>query len=68
MPIVHIHLIKGRTVDQKRALAEGVTSVLIDTIGVAKDTVEVFLHEVEVDNVAKGGVLFVDLRKQVPKT
>jgi 4-oxalocrotonate tautomerase len=63
MPIVHIHLVKGRTVDQKRKLAEKVTAAVTETIGVKIDTVEVLLHEVEAENVAKGGVLFVDSRK-----
>jgi 4-oxalocrotonate tautomerase len=63
MPIVHIHLIKGRSIEQKRQLAEKVTAALTETIGVQRDTVEVLLHELEVDNAAKGGVLFADSRK-----
>ena len=64
MPIIHIHMIKGRTVDQKRALAQRVTSAVVDTIGVDQNTVEVLLHELEVDSAAKGGVLLLDARRQ----
>jgi 4-oxalocrotonate tautomerase len=63
MPVVHIHLMKGRSIEKKRELAEKVTSALTETIGVNRDTVEILLHEIEVDNVAKGGILFVDSRK-----
>jgi len=63
MPVVHIHLVKGRSIEKKRELAEKVTSALTETIGVNRDTVEILLHEIEVDNVAKGGILFVDSRK-----
>ncbi|MDB6086001.1 MAG: 4-oxalocrotonate tautomerase family enzyme [Gammaproteobacteria bacterium] len=63
MPIVQIHLVKGRSIEQKRKLAEKVTAALTETIGVPKDTVEILLHELEVDNVAQGGMLFADSRK-----
>jgi 4-oxalocrotonate tautomerase len=63
MPIVHIHMVKGRSIEKKRELAEKVTSVLTETIGVNRDTVEILLHEIEADNVAKGGILFADSRK-----
>ena len=63
MPIVHIHLVKGRSIEKKRELAEKVTSALTETIGVNRATVEILLHEIEVDNVAKGGILFADSRK-----
>jgi 4-oxalocrotonate tautomerase len=63
MPVVHIHLMKGRSIEKKRELAEKVTSALTETIGVNRDTVEILLHEIEVDNVAKGGILFADSRK-----
>jgi 4-oxalocrotonate tautomerase len=54
---------KGRSIEKKRELAEKVTSALTETIGVNRDTVEILLHEIEVDNVAKGGILFADSRK-----
>ena len=62
MPIVHIHIVAGRPVEKKRKLVEGVTSAIVESIGVQRDTVEILLHEAEVENVAKGGVLFVDSR------
>jgi 4-oxalocrotonate tautomerase len=63
MPIVHIHIVKGRSIDKKRELAEKVTSAVTESIGVDRETVHVLLHESEVENVAKGGILFVDSRK-----
>jgi 4-oxalocrotonate tautomerase len=63
MPVVHIHLIKGRSIEQKRQLAEKVTVALTETIGVQRDTVEVLLRELEAENAAKGGVLLADSRR-----
>jgi 4-oxalocrotonate tautomerase len=63
MPIVHIHMVKGRSIEKKRELAEKVTSAVTESIGVNRETVEVLLHESEVENVAKGGILFADSRK-----
>jgi 4-oxalocrotonate tautomerase len=63
MPIVHIHIVKGRSIDKKRELAKKVTSAVTESIGVDRETVHVLLHESEVENVAKGGILFVDSRK-----
>jgi 4-oxalocrotonate tautomerase len=63
MPIVHIHILKGRSIDRKRELAEKVTSAVTESIGVDRETVHVLLHESEVENVAKSGILFADSRK-----
>jgi 4-oxalocrotonate tautomerase len=63
MPIVHIHILKGRSIDRKRELAEKVTSAVTESIGVDRETVHVLLHESELENAAKGGILFADSRK-----
>ena len=63
MPIVQIHLIKGRTVEQKRNLVKKVTDAVCETISVPADAVEVILSEMERENYAKAGTLHLDQKK-----
>jgi 4-oxalocrotonate tautomerase len=63
MPIIHIHIISGRSLDQKRMLVSKVTSAVTETIGTAEESVHIVLHESEAENVSKGGVLRADLRE-----
>lgn len=57
MPRVKIELIEGRSIDQKRLVAEAVTDVIVRHFGVIADTVTVRFEEVPAHNVARGGVL-----------
>jgi 4-oxalocrotonate tautomerase len=63
MPIVQIHLIKGRTVEQKRSLVKKVTDAVCETVNVPADAVEVILSEMERENYARAGALHLDQKK-----
>ncbi|HDR73651.1 MAG TPA: 4-oxalocrotonate tautomerase family protein [Methanoculleus sp.] len=56
MPIVTIQMSKGRTAEQKKQIIEGVTAVLVDTLGVDPGWVTVLLHELDRENIGKAGV------------
>ena len=60
MPEVTIQLAQGRTVEQKRALLQGITRVVVETCNVAPDSVVVTIHETPLTDKAKGGVVFTD--------
>ncbi len=60
MPEVIIELAQGRTVEQKRALAQGITQVVVETCNTTADQVTVIIHETPLTDKAKGGVLFCD--------
>ena len=60
MPEVIIELAQGRSVEQKRALAQGVTRVVVETCDVQPEAVTVIIHENPLTDKAKGGVLFAD--------
>ena len=62
MPIVHIHMISGRSLDQKKTLVSKVTDAVTESIGTAEEDTHVVLHELETENVSKGGVLLSVLR------
>ncbi len=60
MPIVTIDMFEGRTLEQKRALAKGVTTAVCEALGVAADAVQIKMVDMKRENLAKAGVLFSD--------
>jgi 4-oxalocrotonate tautomerase len=60
MPEITIELNEGRTIEQKRALCEGITKVVVETCKVPADRVVITIHEAQWENKAVGGVLFAD--------
>ena len=58
MPEVIIELAEGRSIDQKRALVQGITRVVVETCDVQAEAVTVIIHENPKTDKAKGGVLF----------
>lgn len=57
MPIIQITLAEGRTADQKKAVAEKVTDVLVKELRVSPESITVFIYELGRDHIARGGVL-----------
>lgn len=45
MPIIEMHMMKGRTDDQKRCAAKAVTEALVDSLGVSKESVRILITE-----------------------
>jgi 4-oxalocrotonate tautomerase len=60
MPIVQIELIEGRTLDQKRALAEKVTKAIAESLDCPESAVSIIMREMKPDNFAKEGKLWCD--------
>ena len=60
MPIVHVELFQGRSLEQKRELVRGITEVVSRTCGVAAEGVHVLIEETTRENWARGAVLNID--------
>jgi 4-oxalocrotonate tautomerase len=60
MPIVHVELFAGRTLEQKRELVRGITEVVARTCGVAPDGVHVLINEMSRENWGRGSVVHID--------
>ena len=58
MPEIYVHAVKGRSLDQKRALIKDITDAVVKNFDVTADAVLVEIVETSRDNKAKGGVLF----------
>ncbi|MEC8580769.1 MAG: tautomerase family protein [Pseudomonadota bacterium] len=44
MPVIQIHLMEGRTTDQKQALMRAVTNAAAESLGVPSQTVRILLQ------------------------
>jgi len=60
VPIVTIELLPGRTVEQKRKVAKEITNAIVENLKTEPSAVTIVFHEVSRENLASGGVLFVD--------
>ncbi len=65
MPTIRVELFAGRTVEQKRALAQALTEATVKTLGGSPDGVDVVFRDVERHDWATGGQLWSD--KAPPK-
>jgi 4-oxalocrotonate tautomerase len=59
MPVVTVQQ-SPRDRDTKRRLVAGITQAFVDAYAVRPEQVQVFIHEVDHENWAKGGKLAVD--------
>jgi 4-oxalocrotonate tautomerase len=60
MPHIQVTLLKGRTTEQKRKIAERITEAIAEEAGTAREGVVITFIDVERDSYARGGVLMVD--------
>jgi 4-oxalocrotonate tautomerase len=60
MPLIQVHMLKGRTDEQKRQIIESMTKVMIDVCGSSPERVAVLLHEMDADNWGRAGVPMSD--------
>lgn len=57
MPNIRVELLRGRTVEQRRAFAEQVTKAAVDTLGARQPDVRILFEEIDAAYVSNGGVL-----------
>ena len=60
MPIVHIHMLSGRSVEQKRALADKVTKAVCESVNTTPEQVKIVIADMAHTDYAVGGVLHAD--------
>jgi 4-oxalocrotonate tautomerase len=62
MPIVHIHMLEGKTVEQKRRMANLVTEALVKSLGVKVEDVIIQVVDLPSHDVSVGGKLVFDMK------
>jgi 4-oxalocrotonate tautomerase len=60
MPIVNIHLMEGRSVEQKRELVDKVTKAVCESINVAPEQVRIILSDMSKNDFSIAGKLIAD--------
>jgi 4-oxalocrotonate tautomerase len=58
MPEVYVHVVKGRTFEQKKALVQDITAAVMKHMNAPADAVVVTIIEADADSKGKGGVMF----------
>ena len=60
MPLVQVTMLKGRSVDQKRKIAERITQTMVEEANATKEAVTITFIEVSREDYASAGVLMAD--------
>ena len=60
MPTIRIDMFEGRTHEQKRALAAGITEACVRTLGISPDSVDILMFDIKKQDWATAGVLWSD--------
>jgi 4-oxalocrotonate tautomerase len=60
MPLVQITMLQGRTVDQRRKIAQRVTDAMVEEAGARREAIVVTFLEVSKESYASGGELMAD--------
>ncbi|MBC7363479.1 MAG: 2-hydroxymuconate tautomerase family protein [Candidatus Aminicenantes bacterium] len=63
MPLVEIHLLEGRTKEQKKALLEAVTKAIQESLGTPLETIRVWVQEIPKDEFMTAGILASEKEK-----
>jgi len=63
MPVVHVHMWSGRTLDQKRRLCKAITDAMVEHAGASPGALHVIIHEVPKESWSRAGVLGVDMKE-----
>lgn len=45
MPILEMHLVEGRTTEQKRAVSKAITNAIVESLGVKSESVRILITE-----------------------
>ncbi len=63
MPHVQITWVEGRSVEQKRAIAEKITQTLVDDGRAKRENIHVSFHDVPASDYAEAGILVTDQKR-----
>jgi 4-oxalocrotonate tautomerase len=58
MPIVIVEQSEGRSLEQKREVAQGITEAFVKAYGLQPEQITIFFHDLKKSDMAKGGLLY----------
>ena len=63
MPLVEIHMLEGRTDEQKKALLDSVTDAIRDSLGVPLTSIRIWIQEFSPKDYMVAGELYAERKK-----
>lgn len=57
MPIIHVNMYEGRSLEQKKKLVVAMTDAVVKSLDVKPEAVRIILHDIPKHNIAVAGVL-----------
>lgn len=63
MPLIEIHILKGRTAEEKKNLLASVTDAVSESIGAPLPSIRVWIHEFSEDDYMVAGHLASERKK-----
>jgi 4-oxalocrotonate tautomerase len=60
MPLIEIHLLEGRTADQKKALLTAVTKAVHESIGAPVESIRIWIEEFTPKDYMAAGVWYAE--------
>jgi len=63
MPLIEVHLLEGRTDEQKKALLEAITNAVHESIGSPLPTIRVWIQEMAKKEYMVAGTLAVEQKR-----
>jgi len=60
MPLIEVHLLEGRTPEQKKALLAAITKAVQESIGARLETIRIWIEEFSPKEYMSGGVWYAD--------
>jgi 4-oxalocrotonate tautomerase len=63
MPLIEVHLLEGRTEDQKKALLTAISKAVHESIGAPVETIRIWIKEFTPKDYMAAGVWYGDRKK-----
>ena len=63
MPLIEVHLLEGRTEEQKKALLTAISKAVHESIGAPVDTIRIWIEEFTPKDYMAAGVWYGDRKK-----
>ena len=60
MPVIHVHMYEGRTLEQKRKLVTAMTDAVVKSLDTKPEAVRILLHDMSKNDLSVAGVLHSD--------
>jgi 4-oxalocrotonate tautomerase len=63
MPLIEVHMLEGRTEDQKKAMLTAITQAVHESIGAPVDSIRIWIEEFTPKDYMTAGVWYGDRKK-----